>query len=99
MSAFSFNCSAFVATVSVDFESSQVRSFLESSSGLTGAWLVVSIVMLGEFSKCPVSPLCFVTLSASTVNSEDSPAGLVKKCAIPWLGDERLVEFGELFGE
>lgn len=88
MSAFSLDWSEFDATISVDSESSQVcllrpktsRKFLVSS-------VVVSNIMLGDFRTYPVSSLSVVTLGASAVKS----AGLVRKCAIPWLGDERSV--------
>lgn len=101
MSAVSFDWQVSVATVSAVCLLSPELScrFLVSSKEFTGAWLVVSVVILGDFSKDPVSSLCFVTLGASAVDSEDSPAGVVEKCAIPWLGDEKLVKFGDLFGD
>lgn len=88
VSAFSLDWSEFVATISFDIESSQVCLL---RSKMSRAWLAISIVTLGDFSLCPVSSVCVVTLGASSVKSEDSSAGLVRKCAIPWLGDERSV--------
>lgn len=102
----SFIWSACGATVSLGLESSEVclRSetscrFVVSSRESTGACSVVSVVILGDFSKSPVSALCSVALGSSADNSKDSPAGLVGKCAIPWLGGERSVRFGDLLGE
>lgn len=102
----SFIWSACGATVSLGLESSEVcllRSekscrFVVSSRESTGACSVVSVVILGDVSKSPVSALCSATLGASADNSEDSLAGLEGKCAIPWLGGDRSVRFGDLLG-